>query len=467
MNSHRPGRPDNRTMNSSKIFTVSEINASIRRILESQFPFISVAGEISNLRQPLSGHMYFTLKDDQAQIKAVLFKMQQRYLVEMPADGRHVVCRGRISVYEPRGDYQLIVDAMDFHGTGLLQLEYEKLKKKLAAEGLFALDRKKPLPPMPEHITLVTSPHGAAVHDFLSVAKSRYRQVGISIYPVPVQGDQAAREISEAIATINESITTDIIVVCRGGGSLEDLWAFNEEKVARAIAASRIPVVSAVGHEIDFTIADLTADLRAPTPSSAAEMILPDSAVLRQQIGALSIRMMRMMSTLLDRYEEKISMRRNKLGTLKQRLDNLLIKLDHLSIDLEKSAKGLLFYKQSKLDHAAKLLQLNNPIYQLQLRSQQVDDLHRRLKMAAKRKIEDLHDSLSHAAGMLDAVSPLSTLARGYSIVRKDSPEAEIVTDYRQIEINSKVEVILHRGCLRCIIEKTGESRLQKKNRDK
>lgn len=444
-------------MNTPRIYTVSEINASIRGLLESQFPFVSVAGEISNMRRPLSGHIYFTLKDDQAQIKAVLFKMQQRYLSEEPADGRLVICRGRISVYEPRGDYQLIVDAMDFHGTGLLQLEFEKLKKKLAGEGLFAAERKKPLPELPGHLTLVTSPRGAAVHDFLRVAGVRYPLAKISIYPVPVQGRQAAGEIAEAIAVINESVATDIIVLCRGGGSLEDLWAFNEEIVARAIAASRIPVVSGIGHEIDFTIADLAADLRAPTPSAAAEMILPDISALRQQISTLSSRMMRMMTAQLNSYEEKITLQRHKLGTLKQRFDNLLIRLDHLSMALEKTVTGAILRKQAKLEHAASLLQAHNPLYQLHFLRRQVDELRRRLRMAVRRKIEDAQDALGHAAGMLDAVSPLSILARGYSIVRKDSPSGGIVTDYREVEIDSKIAVTLHKGQLKCRVEKTGE----------
>ena len=448
-------------MDNVKIFTVSEINASIRGILESRFPFVSVAGEISNLRQPFSGHMYFTLKDDQAQIKAVLFKMQQRYMPEQPADGRHVVCRGRISVYEPRGDYQLIVDAIDFHGTGVLQLEFERLKKRLAEEGLFDEARKKTLPAMPEHITLVTSPQGAAVHDFLRVAETRCPQVNISVYPVAVQGEHAAAEIADAIAVINESLETSLIVVCRGGGSLEDLWAFNEEKVVRAIAGSHIPVVSAVGHEIDFTIADFAADLRAPTPSAAAEMVLPDSKMLKSQVNQLGNRMMRVMDSLLDRYEEKIILHNHKLGTLKQWFDHLLIKLDHLSVDLERAARGMLLQKQAQLGHAGHLLQANNPVNQMQLRGQQLNALHRRLMMAAERKIDDCDDSLSHAAGMIDAVSPLSTLARGYSITRKNSADGTVVTDYRQVQVDSKVDVTLHRGYLECRIEKTGKSRFQ------
>ena len=284
-------------MSNSRIFTVSEINDSIRGILEVQFPFVSVAGEISNLRQPLSGHCYFTLKDERTQIRAVLFKMQQRYLSSKPADGQMVICHGRISVYEARGEYQLIVDTIDLHGTGIMQLEFEKLKHKLAAEGLFDQDVKTQLPFLPEHITLVTSPKGAAVHDFIRIAQARCPTTKIAVFPVSVQGNQAAGEISRAITAINNHLSTDIIVLCRGGGSLEDLWTFNEEKVARAIAGSTIPIVSAIGHEIDYTIADFVADLRAPTPSGAAEMLLPETQALKSQINELQNRQFRSMKS--------------------------------------------------------------------------------------------------------------------------------------------------------------------------
>ena len=448
-------------MSSPKIFTVSEINASIRGILESQFPFISVAGEISNLRQPFSGHMYFTLKDENAQIKAVLFKMQQRYLGDKPADGQHVVCRGRISVYEPRGDYQLIVDAIDFQGTGALQLKFEKLKKKLADEGIFDEANKKPVPFFPEHITLVTSPQGAAVHDFIKVARTRCPQVNIAVYPVAVQGNYAATEIAKAIATINSSLTTNLIVACRGGGSLEDLWAFNEEIVARAITDSKIPVVNAVGHEIDFTIADFAADLRAPTPSAAAEMCLPDSGTLKTQVSQMGRRMERKMISFLDSYSAGISLHMHKLGTFKQPLDHMLLKLDHVSARIEGAMRTSLARKQNSLDHAALRLNSNNPLSRLQLHRQQLRHLHRRLLLAGKTTIETSRDSLAQSAALLDAVSPLSTLARGYSIVRKGTKKGKVITDYRDVEKNSTVEVTLHRGYLQCRIEKTGESRFQ------
>lgn len=446
-------------MDSTRIFTVSEINASIRGILESRFPFISIAGEISNLRRPVSGHLYFTLKDENAQIKAVLFKMQQRYLTEKPADGRQVICRGRISVYEPRGEYQLIVDAMDFHGAGLLQLEYEKLKKKLADEGLFDREKKKVLPEYPGHITVVTSPQGAAVHDFIRVAGARYPLAAISIYPVTVQGSRASAEIADALEDINNSVPTDIIVLCRGGGSIEDLWAFNEEKVARAIVVSDIPVVSAVGHETDFTIADLAADLRAPTPSSAAELVFPDKESLKKQVNTLQGRLRRLLTANLDTFEEKLILQRHKLASLNKYIDSMLMKLDHLAVRIEKATLAVMSGYQAKLDNAARLLQTNNPLYQLRFRQQEMQGLHRRLIMAAKRNIDDARDELSRLAGVLDAVSPLATLARGYSIVRRPSPKQEIISDYRDVAVQDRVEVTLHKGFIACTIEKTGESR--------
>ncbi|GBE13198.1 exodeoxyribonuclease 7 large subunit [bacterium BMS3Abin13] len=455
----RAGQAPNLIMDSPRIFTVSELTASIRGLLETQFPFVSVAGEISNLRQPYSGHFYFTLKDDRAQIKAVLFKMQQRYLSDRPVDGQQVVCRGRLSVYEPRGDYQLIVDTLDFHGAGAMQLAFENLKKRLATEGLFAEDRKKPLPLMPEHITLVTSPNGAAVHDFIRVARSRCPQTGLAVYPVAVQGEQAAGEIAAAIVDINTQGHTDLIVLCRGGGSLEDLWAFNEEKLARAIAASRLPIVSAVGHEIDFTIADFAADLRAPTPSAAAELILPDSRALALQVNQLRGRLYRTMSARLERYASRTAMYRQQLGIMRRPLEQMLLQLDHSAGAMERAVRNRLAAEQERLAQAAGRLRRQNPLVLLQLRGRQLVEQQRRLHHAAAIFLENRDKSLARIAGVLDAVSPLSTLARGYSIVRKAGDGGEIITDYNQVEKNSRIEVILHRGYLECTVEKTGEKR--------
>lgn len=446
-------------MDGSRIFTVTEINASIRGILESRFPFVSVAGEISNLRQPFSGHLYFTLKDEQSQIKAVLFKIQQRYVSDTLVDGQSVVCRGRISVYEPRGDYQLIVDAVDFHGAGALQLEFDKLKKRLAAEGLFDQSRKKTIPPFPRHVILITSPKGAAVHDFIRVARRRSPAVQISVFPVAVQGSQAAGEIVDGLAAVNRHFTGCVIVLCRGGGSLEDLWTFNEEKVARAIAASEMPVVSAVGHETDFTIADFAADLRAPTPSAAAELILPDSGVLKSRVNQLRMRLLRKMTARLDIAEHRVAINVHRLGIVQRQFDRQALQLDHAAAYLERGFKTALAHYLNALNMSEQKLRLYSPVAQLQLQNQQLTNLTRRLLVAEKSVIGACGDSLTRAAGLLDAVSPLSTLARGYSIVREGVAGGKVITDYRQVRKGDRIGVVLHKGFLACTIEKTGEGR--------
>jgi len=453
-------------MSSTRIFTVSELNASIRGLLEVQFPFVSVAGEISNLRQPMSGHCYFTLKDDQSQIRAVLFKMQQRYLPTEPADGRMAICRGRISVYEPRGEYQLIVDTVDFHGTGIMQLEFERLKQKLAAEGLFDRETKKPLPFFPEHVTLVTSPRGAAVHDFIRVARTRCPQVKIAVYPVSVQGDTAAAEMVKALADINEKLPTDVIVLCRGGGSVEDLHAFNEEKLARAIHGSTAPVVSAVGHEIDFTIADFAADLRAPTPSGAAEIILPDTATTRLQVQQIKLRQERFIELLLERSGQRVATCRQRLAVLRHPLDHLAMKLDHAELNLHRSLRSMLLANRNRLGDAAQRLSMHDPATRLHVLEQKLAGLRLRLFLAARSCLKSRGDSLAGAAALLDAVSPLATLARGYAIARTAPPGRNVITDAGQVKTGEKILVTLYRGSLECRIEKTGENRLKKAERE-
>ncbi len=436
-----------------RTYTVSGLTSVIRSLLESRFPFISVAGEISNLRRPRSGHIYFTLKDDDAQIRAVLFRTQQRYLEREPADGQMVVCRGRITVYEPRGDYQLIVDALDFHGAGALQVAFERLKKKLAAEGLFDEHLKKPLPAMPAHITLVTSPTGAAVHDFLRVAAQRYPAARIAVYPVSVQGDRAAGEMVAALETINRWGGTDLIVLCRGGGSIEDLWAFNEETLARAIYASALPVVSAVGHEIDFTIADLVADLRAPTPSAAAELLLPDGRELRDRVLGCRERLARAMVRRLDHLAERVSLLRRSLGTMARPLESLALRLDHACLALERAVQGLLEAREHGLAAWSARLERNSPAARLELHRQRLEGLARRLLVAGPALVEGRGRELARLAALLEAVSPLSTLARGYAIVRKEAPAGMVVTDSNQVTAGERLEVLLHRGRLRCLVE--------------
>ncbi len=442
-------------MDDRRILTVSELNSSIRSLLENRFPFISVAGEISNLHRPYSGHFYFTLKDESAQIKAVLFKMQQRYLAEVPKDGKHVVCRGRISVYEPRGDYQLIVDTIDFHGAGALQQAFELLKRTLAAEGLFDEHLKRSLPRLPRHITLVTSPRGAAVHDFIRVATRRYPSIQLAIYPVAVQGEQAATEMIQALDDINAGLATDIIVLCRGGGSMEDLWAYNDEQLARAIRKSTLPVVSAVGHEIDFTIADFAADLRAPTPSGAAELLVPEHATLQRNVDLCRTRLRRIMQQRIEQYRQRLLLARQQLETMPHPLDKLLLRVDQMSLSLELSIKTLLAGKRQSLDGTASRLQQYNPAHRLALNSQRLNGLHRRLRHAVNQLVQTRQEQFGRATGVLHAVSPLATLARGYAIVRKTGARKKIVTSESQVAIGETVEVVLHHGELQCRVEAT------------
>ena len=437
-------------MSHQKIFSVFELTSAIKSMLEGRFPFIHVAGEISNLRRPGSGHIYFTLKDDRAQVKAVLFKMQQRYLEKLPRDGQMVVCRGRLSVYEPRGDYQLIIDAMDFHGAGALQLAFEQLKQKLAAEGLFAPENKKELPTLPRHITLVSSPSGAAVHDFIRIAQQRYPQIKISIYPAAVQGEAAAGEIRQALIDINGQLDTDIIVLCRGGGSIEDLWAFNDEQLARTIHASAIPVVSAVGHEIDFTIADFAADLRAPTPSGAAEMLLPDSTGLADRIGELSHRLLLTMQTLLERYQGQLSLYKQQLSNATRPIDTLMLRLDHLRSNLEHAVYDVITDGQTRLNLLESRMERNNPYRRLQMHQQKIQELQQRLSRAGSRILFEKEQALTRSCGLLDAVSPLATLARGYAIARKKTSRKTVITNNTQVTRGETIEIILHQGRLDC-----------------
>ncbi|XOF33318.1 MAG: exodeoxyribonuclease VII large subunit [Candidatus Electrothrix sp. YB6] len=440
-----------------KIFSVSELTRSIKSMLESRFAFISVAGEISGLRQPGSGHLYFTLKDDQAQIKTVLFKMQRRYLEQQPEDGDMVVCSGRLSLYEPRGDYQLIVDSLHFHGAGALQLAFEQLKKKLAAEGLFDQEVKKNIPPLPDHLVLITSPSGAAVHDFIRIARRRCPQVQLSVYPAAVQGTHAAEELRQAVAEINRQyvagrLTADAIVLCRGGGSVEDLQAFNDEQLVREIRRSDIPVVSAVGHEIDFTLSDFAADLRAPTPSGAAELLLPDSTALAEHVTATERRLRRAMQAILEGYQARTYRYRQQLTGAVQPVDTLMLRLDHLAENMEHATRIFLSARQSRLDRLEHRLQQNNPLQILALHEQKVGEMQRRLNRIGTGIIREKEQTLARSAGVLEAVSPLSTLARGYAVARKTAGKQAVITSAEQVESGEQIEVLLHQGRLECTV---------------
>lgn len=447
-------------MDNRRVFSVSELNAQIRSLLEDAYPFINVSGEISNLHRPHSGHLYFTLKDGSAQIRAVLFKMQQRYLAVHPRDGMQVLCRGRISVYEPRGEYQFILDTLEPYGEGALRQAVEQLKIRLAAEGLFSAGLKRPLPVLPSHITLITSPRGAAVHDFIQIATRRYPLVHLAIYPVSVQGPQAVDEIIQALAAINAKLRSEVIVLCRGGGSLEDLQAFNDEKLARAIRASALPVVSAIGHEIDFTIADLAADLRAPTPSAAAELLLPDKDELLFRLRALELRLRRAILASLEQDAQRLRLAGQILKSFSDLPDRQMLRLDRARLRLQLAMRSLLDQGHRRVDSLSLSLAQNNPAHLSTLHQQRLCALQSRLDAAMRLILLAKEERLQRQAEVLQAVSPLATLARGYAIAQRRTKGGKnmVITDAAQVRRDETLKLILHRGQLVCRIESREEA---------
>ena len=438
-------------LNTPRILSVTELTRSIRGLLETEFPFVTVSGEISNLRQPYSGHLYFTLKDDTSQLKTVLFKTQQRYLRELPEDGQQVVCRGRISVYEPRGEYQLIVDYLERLGTGELQIAFDSLKQKLATEGLFDMAAKKEIPMFPNRIGLITSPEGAAVFDFLKIALHRFAAQPIEIYPVRVQGDSAADEICEALTVLNQRRSSEVIVLCRGGGSIEDLWPFNEERVARAIYESEIPVVSAIGHEVDFTIADFVADLRVPTPTAAAEATVPDKQILLERIHRLKLQLANAILQGISDKKRFVSLQKRILGDPRVLLTHSLLYLDNVQSSFIHAYKSLLYQQKTQLDSVTGRLHKQSPVQQLSYKKQWAKELIRRLHIVMHKQLDRKRDRHSAATSLLAAVSPLAILGRGYAVVRSgknEKPPGELIHSAAQVKIGKQLEIVLQKGKL-------------------
>jgi exodeoxyribonuclease VII large subunit len=397
------------------VYSVSEINSLIRARLEGDFSHIWLKGEISNFKPHTSGHFYFSLKDDGAQISAVMFKGLNSKLKFKPENGLEVLVRGKITVYEPRGNYQIFCETMEPVGAGALQKAFEQLKAKLQAEGLFDPRRKRALPRLPKHIGLVTSPTGAAIKDILNVLKRRYKSARITLAPALVQGDPAPASIVSALQLINKLPDLDVIIVGRGGGSIEDLWAFNDERVARAIAASRVPTISAVGHEVDFTIADFVADLRAPTPSAAAELVAQSASELDEKIQTIKARLWQAHQTKMQMLAEKIHQLSKRLIDPQRRLQDLQIRCDELSMRI--SAAMFRYIEDLRVNVSLALKKMGNPreqIVRLQ-KSLQLEDLN--LKNAMGRRLDNYRSQIKENAGRLDAMSPLRVVERGYSIV--------------------------------------------------
>ncbi len=437
----------------TKIYTVSTLSEEIKNLLEAHFDFVWVEGEISNFRSPLSGHFYMVLKDEKAQIRAVMFRPQTRYLKFMPQDGMKVIVRGRVAIYEPRGEYQVILDYMEPLGVGALALAFEQLKKKLAAQGIFDESIKKPLPFLPQRVAVITSPTGAAIRDFLKIIRRRFANLEITVVPVKVQGEGAAAEMVEALDLVNRELDVDVIVLTRGGGSIEDLWAFNQEELALAIRASRIPVVSAVGHEIDITISDLAADLRAPTPSGAAELLVVEKETLKQQIMQLQLRLQSGLKTELASLQEKLRFLSRGLRDPRKRLADSWLRLDDLESRLSRMMSFMMMDRKRSLSAGERALILHSPLKIIAGLKQKTEFQSRSMAMMVARKLRDCRMDISMLQEKLKDMSPLSVLGRGYSITRK-LPEKRVLRSSSQVNRGDKVSVKLAEGELECLVEK-------------
>lgn len=427
-----------------RIFSVTELTREIKAVLEGRFPSVLVKGEVSNLKSPSSGHLYFTLKDSGACIDAVLFRTEARRLRFAVQNGLSLVARGRLAVYEPKGGYQLVCDTLEPLGAGALQIAFEQLKEKLSREGLFDAARKRKLPFLPRRIAVVTSPNGAAVHDFLRVLHRRYPNLPVLVVPVRVQGEGAAQEIARGISRAGKQPRVDVVVVARGGGSLEDLWAFNEEVVARALTACPVPTVSAVGHEIDFTIADFCADVRAPTPTAAAEMIAREKSELVADLAQRRARLQRGLRTQLERKRSQLDKLRGRVADPRRLIGDRKLRLDRLRQRLEDAFQRELAARSEKVRKLRERLQEQHPREKLHRLAGDVARLSEKLKALARRLLATRRHRFEGLSGRLEALSPLKVLARGYAVAFDERGHA--LTKASQVEAGERLRVRLHEG---------------------
>jgi exodeoxyribonuclease VII large subunit len=484
------GRLANRAV--KDVYPVSRLVREARVLLEGSFPLLWVEGEISNLAMPGSGHIYFTLKDEAAQVRCAMFRNRNRQLRFTPENGMQVLLRVRVTLYEGRGEFQLVVEHMEEAGSGALQRAYEALKQRLGQEGLFDEAHKQAIPSLPKTIGIISSPDGAAVHDILSVLARRFPAVNVVLYPVAVQGENSAKQLVDAIKTAEHRHECDVLMIGRGGGSLEDLWSFNDEQLARAIYQCSLPVISAVGHEVDFTIADFVADVRAPTPSAAAEVAVPDAKQLVAKVLGLSQRLTVMTRQWLageQRHLQHLQRRlpkphlqlqqqkqtlnqlsrmlsagwQRKLLNKQQKLDYLSTRLKHPQAQIDKQRASLLAiehrlvqcfradFKQaeSKLSSLKKRLHQQLPIQHVHQQNHVLTSMKKQLDRTMQLRIDTLRKGLSQQVRTLAAVSPLNTLERGYSITTKEQT-AEVVTRAKEVEIGERLQVRLLEGQLSC-----------------
>jgi len=437
----------------NKLFSVSSLNRSAADVLDSHFSWIWVEGEISNLARPASGHLYFSLKDSRAQVRCAMFRGSNSKLTFVPDNGQQVLVRAKVSLYQPRGDYQLIVDRMEESGDGALQRQFELLKQKLAAEGLFDETYKQDIPELPEKIGIITSGSGAALHDILSVIERRFPSIAVTLYPVPVQGNEAAPAICKALQQLPAASACDVILLARGGGSLEDLWSFNEESVARAIFDCDVPVVTGIGHEVDVTIADFVADIRAATPTAAAETVTPDQHSWSQNFDWYQQRLQQLMQDKLQHKQEKTQWLSKRLEH--QHPQNIIqraqIQCDNAQARLQRIWSYTLNEKALQLKQGQAQLSRHHPGAQLIQKKQNLHFNIQRLQQQMQLALKQNKNRLSHCARTLHTISPLQTLERGYSITL-DTNKTTITTT-KQLKLGDIIETRLHEGLVHSRVE--------------
>jgi exodeoxyribonuclease VII large subunit len=435
------------------IYSVSRLNREVKALLERGFGSVWLEAEISNFSRPSSGHWYFSLKDAQAQVRCCMFRQRNMLAAFTAKDGQKVLVRARIGMYEPRGEFQLIVDHMEDAGQGALKRQFEELAARLAQEGLFAQERKRPLPPLPKRIGVITSPSGAAIRDILHILARRFAAVPVMIYPVAVQGATAHQEIIGAIATAGRRAECDVLILARGGGSLEDLFAFNHEGLARAIVACPIPIVSGVGHEVDVTIADFAADVRAPTPSAAAELVVPDGGEWLNNLVGLSLRLRRAMAGTLKSRAERLRWLTGRAAQVSPaaRLAQQSQRLDDLEQRMVRSMRHSLAVRYSALAEHRSRLWRASPAARVHVTLTRHAALQARLAAAMQMRLRRSRERLLPLLSTLQAVSPLATLARGYAIV--SNAEGVILRDAREASPGMRIEAQLANGRVRATVD--------------
>lgn len=436
------------------IFTVSRLNSTVRLLLEQQMGRVWLVGELSNLTQHGSGHWYFTLKDAGAQVRCAMFRGSNRLVSFRPQNGLQVLVQAQLSLYEARGEYQLIIDSMRPAGDGLEQMKLEQLRQRLQAEGLFATERKRPLPPRPKRIGLITSPTGAAVHDLLTVLKRRAPGIPVLLYPAQVQGEFAPQQLVAALQTANRRQDCDVLIIGRGGGAKEDLACFNDESVVRAIAASRIPIVSAVGHESDTTLADFAADLRAPTPSAAAELVSPDQQAERQGWHRLSERLKLAWHHQQRQHQQALQHLGQQLQLLhpQRRLQQQQQRLDDLALRLQQTVQQQQARAGQRLEHANTILTLSSPLQQIQRDRAALLRQHTLLRQLGRQSLNLPGHQLSLLMARLDAMSPLATLGRGYSLTT--DAQQQVLKSVQPVQVGELIHTRLADGTIISRVER-------------